>query len=290
MVGRITDQYLKDLVEQGLLDECYQSLVTARRWLWAMIELAPNPESFQRAASDVHRGIDQIVGFYVDYCRESQWLGPPRESGGIDVLIILACKDTDVLRRRVQGCRDLIEVNPQTILVLCGGGFNASRTESDAMLASFREMNLQVRRVVQEEDSIDTIGNAVFSNLILRREGLLEDGARIVVASSAFHMVRSHNLFRKVYGPGFDISGFLVRTTDDEGKLAKLAAHELSSDSRSSRDIFSFPDLLDFRYGTREIAPGSVVTLFYQLICNHDFYRFRYDLVRRYSEVLLNEE
>lgn len=86
------------------------------------------------------------------------------------------------------------------------------------------------------------------------------------MVTSAFHAARSLNIFRKVFGKRYQLGVAAVRTSGNEDEQSHCAAHELASDSRSSREIFSMEDFADVDYARRPIAAGDDISIFYQLM------------------------
>ena len=172
------------------------------------------------------------------------------------------------------------------ILYSAGGGFDPINTEAEFMNQMLNEKNFSRERVISEDDSIDTIGNALFSKLKLKQQKLLPEKARLLVVTSAFHAVRSLNIFRKVYGPNYDIAVAPIKTVFDSERQIELVAHELSSDNMSTREIFSLRDYGDIEGNMGQLTPGDEKSIFFQLLLNHDFYMHRYDLTRKYADVL----
>nr|VFK62325.1 MAG: Uncharacterized SAM-binding protein YcdF, DUF218 family [Candidatus Kentron sp. UNK]VFK70420.1 MAG: Uncharacterized SAM-binding protein YcdF, DUF218 family [Candidatus Kentron sp. UNK] len=87
-------------------------------------------------------------------------------------------------------------------LILVSGGTLPWRKvppETEAMRAFLEELGVPARAVVSEPASINTHENALFSKQILDKKGIHE----ILLVTSAFHMMRSAAVFRKV---GFKVT------------------------------------------------------------------------------------
>jgi uncharacterized SAM-binding protein YcdF (DUF218 family) len=140
-------------------------------------------------------------------------------------------------------------------------------------------------RLTPEEDSLETIGNALFGKFVLLDREFLRPGDRIVVLTSAFHAPRSLTIFRRVFGPDHEVAAVTVDTTRGAEEEIRLAAHELGTDARSSREIFGLTDPLTGT--TSPVAPGDHATLFCLLLLHHDLYRHRHDLRRKYGARLV---
>ncbi len=272
------------LVEQGTLDDYYQALTAGIEWLNRLAALNPRMKSITPARQRFEGKCAAIRRFYQKYFSTHRVLGDAQAAEHPDIVFILACKDIKVMRQRVEGTLPAIQGNPDARIVLCGGGFDPSTTEADVMRKVLVEHGLSDRDIVTESDSIDTVANAVFAKLRLRMEDKLPNEGNLLVATSAFHATRSLNIFRRVFGPEYRIAALPVKMTTADTETERLAAHELRTEERSTREIFGMTDFLTGM--TENVDADDEVTLFYQLVLHHDFYRHRYDLLRAYAPVL----
>ena len=112
-----------------------------------------------------------------------------------------------VARARVQRGVELFESGVAPRLILSGRcGLSAAEpavTEAAAMAAYAEEFGVPRAALFLEDDAKDTLGNAYFT-----RERFLEpnDWTSIRVVTSDFHMSRAAWCFRKILGPGYDVS------------------------------------------------------------------------------------
>lgn len=275
-----------ELLETGLLDEHYKSLDNAIAWINRLAGVHLSPDIFAAPLAQLETKRDEILDFYLDYFESHETIGSIDELLHPDYIFILACKDTRIMARRVDAARSVI-TRSEAPVVLCGGGFSPFETEADIMFDILTDAGIPKDRLYREDDSIDTVANAVFAKLLMRQQGLLSPEGTLVVVTSDFHVPRSKNIFEKVFGPGYRVSLVAAATDFSRSMKKSLAAHELSSDSRSSGDIFCIRHPANIHEKPLEqITPGDEVTLFYQLILMHDFYKNRYDLIRKFKDVL----
>lgn len=112
-----------------------------------------------------------------------------------------------VARARVERAVELFErgVAPRLILSgRCGlSGPEPSVTEAAAMAEHAAGFGVPRSALFLEDDAKDTLGNAYFT-----RERFLEpnDWTSIRVVTSDFHLSRAAWVFRKILGPGYDVS------------------------------------------------------------------------------------
>ena len=112
-----------------------------------------------------------------------------------------------VARARVERAVELFEWGVAPRIILSGRcGLNAEEpavTEAAAMAAYAAEFGVPRAALFLEDDAKDTLGNAYFT-----RERFLEPNGwtSIRVVTSDFHLSRAAWVFRKILGPGYDVS------------------------------------------------------------------------------------
>ncbi len=283
----LDEEELRDLIDDGQLDEHFRALGDGAAWLTELAAVHPEPTEFLAAASRLVEQQHEILRWYQRFFSVTELVGEPAACEAPDFIVVLACRTVALMKDRVQAAIPLIAEHPDACVVLSGGGFDPLETEARLMQRTLEAEQVVCPRLLLEEDSIDTVGNAIFTRLRLRQEGLLTEPARLVIVTSDFHAVRSLNIFRKSFGAGCEIAVVPVATARDLDEELDLAAHELMTDSRSSAEIFCLRDFFAERLAP--IAPGDDRALFLQLLLHHDLYKHRYDLVRKYGSVLLDE-
>lgn len=282
----LPEQEMNRLVESGWLDEYFGNILEAIEWLQKMQRLHPSPEPLTTLQDKLQARKQSILKFYQTYFTTHAVLGNRKAAEKPDFLFILACLGSETLQKRVEGALPYIERHPDAHVVLCGGGFDPVLTEVQRMRAFLADHPLPASRLTSEEDSLDTIGNAVFAKLRLKQKKLLPKKARFLISTSGFHAVRALNVFRKVFGPDYAVAVLPIKTIFDDERRLKRVEHELKSDKLSSLEIFSLADFLDLKGGAKEVSPGNEITLLFQMILHHNLYRYRFDLIRKYADVI----
>lgn len=286
LVKKLSQKTMTELLKNGRLDEYYGDILEAIDWLNKIENLHPNSKPYTDIKQKLNLQREHILIFYQKYFNTHSVIGSKIAYNKPDLIFALACRGKEMVSMRLEGALPFAQRHEDARLILCGGGFDPVYTEAQIMQQLLVKKNFPRDRVVFEEDSIDAIGNALFSKLKLKQQNLLPQKARLLVVTSAFHAVRSFNILRKVYGPNYDIAVAPVKTVFDNDRQIKLVAHELASDNLSSRQIFSLRDFADIEGGMGQMTPGDHKSIFFQLILYHDFYRHRYDLVRKYVDVV----
>ena len=200
-------------------------------------------------------------------------------------------------------------------IVFSGAGYSAQDTEAAQMKSIFMQEIMSVAysgsseeeitqkdiedsfHFVLEEFSLDTVGNAVFVRLLLEEMNIPSNRSLLVITST-FHALRSLKLFQKVFGKecvsvlpvnttGVHMMEELSKSLSADASVAaspslSLAEKELQGEARSLKEIFSLNS-------TFPIHEGDVTSILYQLLTQHGLYKFRYDLLRRFSPLLENK-
>ncbi len=274
----------------GALDEHYQVLESVLAWLHRLIPIHVEPELFTDVIRKLDRKREEILDFYLTYFEDNDVIGDSDVLYHADYIFVLASKHMEILLDRARHAVRFIRNRPKAIIILCGGGFMCQQTESEQMLAFLQsqdDLGLTPERVVIEDDSIDTVGNAVLSKLKLRQKKLLAPSGKLMLVTSDFHAIRAIHIFRRVYGSGYSIALARVPSNYTAEKKRQFAAHELKSDSESCRGIFSINYFVGMALRPHDsIKLGDERTYFYQMILEHEYYRHRYDLIRKYQDVL----
>jgi hypothetical protein len=157
--------------------------------------------------------------------------------------------------------------------------------------------------IVLEEDSLDTLGNALFTWLTLKREGkrygLVNTSEnklrRLLIVTDGIHAPRSYDIFRRVFAfrtvgsEAEDAPNIAVKvvTPPEIGEnVIQVALDHMKSEAKTNNEIFRLSNPL--ASGFDVIGNGHVRSIFSQMIRLHELYRGRWDLVRKYHSCLEN--
>ena len=118
------------------------------------------------------------------------------------VIVVLGCKivqcdnPTPMMKGRVDA---LIKIENPHIIILSGGYTNPHCNMSEAMMMKryMEKNNFNTADVILEERSMDTIGNAVYSKILLSEMNTKYDN--ITLITSCFHMNRASNIFEYIF-------------------------------------------------------------------------------------------
>lgn len=103
-----------------------------------------------------------------------------------------------IMRQRLKAAQELMERNPQVIVILSGGqGEDESVSEARCMYDTMVEMGADPERLLLEENSFDTRDNLTLSNAIIEAQGGTDKP--IALITSEFHQRRA-NFIAKLLG------------------------------------------------------------------------------------------
>lgn len=194
-----------------------------------------------------------------------------------DAVVVLGCQNEEELAARVDAAARLIEsagARHVPLVILSGGARYRGGTEA-SVLAGRLARKLHGRavqaRFIEETESLDTVGNALFSAYALVGRPVRE----VVLVTSDFHASRSLMYFERTLPAGCHVTAVGARPhprTDVE--IARRAAHERASATQSFADIFDAPPAL---------ARGDLAGLLARVVERHKYYLGRRDLLARHG-------
>lgn len=122
---------------------------------------------------------------------------------------------------RARAAADVARAHPEAAIICSGShgvGRKPRRSEAASMADLIAAEGIDQRRIFLEDQSRDTIGNAVFVG-----ERYLRTTAPrpVYVVTSPFHVERSVETFRFVLGPAWDIEGVASAPAPDDAERAR---------------------------------------------------------------------
>lgn len=182
-----------------------------------------------------------------------------------DVVVVLGCQNSVELEARVAGAARLLaglrgRARPR--VVLSGGAPLSGRTEADVLAERLeqrvRERSVR-RRFLRERRSLDTVGNALFTALLLRERGVAAH--RVLVVTSGFHAHRAGAVFEHVLGPRVAVAVVSAGEPLRGDRLGRRVRSERDSERRTRRELFA------------GVAPGDLDALSGRVRRLHALYR-----------------
>ena len=118
---------------------------------------------------------------------------------------IIGTKVTPLLAARIERGIELLQHNPDALLIMSGGqGAGEDIPESQAMAAYAVGKGVAPNRIILEQKSMSTEENLMFS-----KEFMVKENARIVIVTTAYHVFRALLLARQ---QGIKCIGFGAKT------------------------------------------------------------------------------
>ena len=277
--------YLHQLRADSALDEHYTNLLDAEQLLKQLAAFYPSEDS-EKARQKLLKFQEEVINFYLSSFQNFAHVGSEEAYQHPDIIIGLGCKQPN-LELRGEGLVKLAKDHPKVNLLLSGAGYALDNAESRWLGAFLKESGVPSERMLYEEDAMDTIGNAVFSKLYLKKLGQLPDIKHIIVLTSGFHANRTLNIFQKVFDADTKVAVAGVGANNASELIRQRVIGELKSDAVSSEQIFRNRNFFETSsLQSEDIPEGDEVALFYQLLMNHGLYKRRFDLLRKYKSVL----
>ncbi len=116
---------------------------------------------------------------------------------------------------------ELAREHPKAAIICSGShgvGRKPRRSEAASMADLIVDHGIERERIFLEEESRDTIGNAVY---VAERYLSAATPRRLYVVTSPFHLERSVETFRLIFGPAWEIVGAPSAPALDDGERAK---------------------------------------------------------------------
>ncbi|WP_306055558.1 YdcF family protein [Natronococcus wangiae] len=158
------------------------------------------------------------------------------------------------LQQRVETGIDALRATDASYLFCSGGQGNEAiaRTESEVMQEYALSQDVDEERILTEDESVDTIGNAYYTRRLLADHGI--DPETIVLVTSDYHMERALYVFEQCFGDAVTLDPKMCETSITD---------VLSYDERRlerTRDFFE------------PVAPGDLEMIEQRLVDEHDCY------------------
>ncbi len=312
---------IEDIFNGARADEIIHALVRSEDWLKGHVSKATMSRKDQevllgRIVSAKNRLVKQYSQavtqhYYPTNAMQAIYKKP-------EVIIVLGCKDGDQQTRRVEAALSVVEnlgaTRRPVTMVLSGGGSGHEQSEAQVMFDMLQSRLAQATKlrskpgmwtisrrgyakvmVMLEEDSLDTLGNAVFSWLLLKLNGYKLLGSdknrlkRLVLVTDGMHAPRSYDVFRRVFAFRTDASKtpsgpqIVVRTAEKkESEDERTALEHLRSESQTNNEIYRLVNPL--HNGFDVIDDGHVRSILGQMLRLHKLYLHRWDLARKYQQ------
>ena len=266
-----------DAAEPALAD-LYGAIKGENRWAARLKPMLGDDPLITRACAVLDGQARQILAF----CRqrlEPGFLGEAEAFRAPDLIVILGASPA-ALEGRLQVALGLAERFPSVPIIASGGGRTLA-SEAEGMTRFLVDHGVPPGQLFREDLSLDTVGNAVFSKLLIQEHGLAH--AKVLVVTSAFHGLRSLFLFRKVFGPASAVAVALARNPEGAAELERRLDDELTQLSATARNMFQLSPEAGTEFGAGSRFDGDERAILDQMLLDHDLYKYRWELARRFN-------
>lgn len=127
------------------------------------------------------------------------------------IMVILGCQvkpwgPSILLQDRINKAADYLQDHPDVIVVASGGqGPDEHISEAQAIYEGLVEQGIDANRILQEDQSYNTIQNLRNSMELLEKSGYdMEDD--MIVVSNGFHLTRVRMLWNRIHGDDDNLS------------------------------------------------------------------------------------
>lgn len=148
---------------------------------------------------------------------------------GMELIIVLGSRipSTEIHEELKKRLDLAISVATTGSKILLSGGLTnpeLQKSEAKVMMEYITSRGIPESSVILEEKSLDTIGNGIFSAIIVKK---IPKPEIIRIISSCYHMKRSEFIFTRCLGPSFNLDfshcSPFTRKDIDENKSMKMA-------------------------------------------------------------------
>ncbi|MES2355110.1 MAG: YdcF family protein [Pseudomonadota bacterium] len=215
--------------------------------------------------------------FYSSY-EDKSYIGDLRAYKRPDVIVMLGAIRS-VSEQRLERTLALARQFPEASIVMSGRG-RGVYLDAAAMKDYLIANGVTADRLISEEDSLDTIGNAVFTKLILRESAISR--SNILLVTSDFHGPRAVYLFSAIFGPHYHVAAALQPFSNSSPELMVRIIHaELTQIATFANQMLTLPALPGAIASTS--LHGDESAVLFQMLLNHDLYQSRWEIAHRYG-------
>lgn len=271
------------ITKRRRLDELYMALTRGQNWTRSC---NPPNELLQQKLNTLSKDLENaktyLIVRYISEAISRLFVGNDDAAKSPDIVFVLGCVKKDEQESRVLSCATFLKeliVKKQglpTAIVLSGGGSDPNITEAKQMADTLMQKMTNLCEtfcndiLLFEEDSLDTVGNAVFGQLTLIGAKMyspsdpvypdLSGAKKICVFTSDYHAHRALGLFQRVFHNSL-VAVRYARQSANINDLAELAIRQLDSEARANSETFSLQNPVTGM--SMSITEGHVQSLFF---------------------------
>lgn len=225
---------------------------------------------------------------------------PANEQYRPDGIIVLGAKSgLGILESRLDSAYELSIQYPDIPIILSGKGRDPSEVESLFMSKYLIKKGLLESRIYIEDESLDTVGNAVFSYFIISENTDLKERKNWLVVTNNYHSMRAAFNFKNIFPKDYNISVFLspllpsgMQHQEEDSIFYNLVRDEIKSSS--NRQFIAL--LKSNRYNKEtnafisEDITGNTCLIFIEMLSSHNLYQNKVDYYTKKYPQCINQE
>jgi len=266
----------------GSLDGQFKYIFNEIKWL-REIKFITKEREHKELLDTLEKLRDEVLQHYFHFFRENIQIDDGYINFAPKVIIIMAgSPNKSFIKERVERTVSALKDYPDAKILVSKAGEKHTPEELRDLLS--REGNIEKDRILLETDSLDVMGSALFTKLLLKQNDKISAIKDILIIASPYQIINSTSLFQKIYGDNFrirvashSISGIDFTEIDQERETSltfrkNLVLKELGK-------LYGYSQLLDIG----KFIKGDESYFFFQMLIYHDLYRSKFYLLRKYG-------
>ena len=274
------------------LFKLYDGIENEKKMLNHLNQVVPNAET---TITHLNLQQEQLVDKVTDIVSKQteHFIGDTTASRSPEGIIVLgATPGIGVLESRLDAAYQLTLKFPNIPVLLSGKG-RGEQSESQYMSQYLIKKGVDTNRLILENYSLDTVGNAEFSFFEMQKNILSQNAQAWIIITSEFHALRSLYTFREIFPDNYQFAVLLAPAlTEDTANSLPVTIRDMVKKEISSSSNNQFQALLTYpsykksqhQFETQPTAKQPCSILF-EMIQKHGLYnKNAAEIAHRYPE------
>ena len=208
---------------------------------------------------------------------------PPQKNYKPDGLIVLGAKNgLGILESRLDIAYTLSLLDPEIPIIVSGKGRDKTFIEAKYMSDYLIKKGVDAKRIYMENESLDTVGNAIFSQFLISKTPQLKDKKDWLVITNNYHAMRSGYIFKNVFSTDYHVSLYYAPLLPEGQKNENedVIFKRLVTDEIKSKSTAQFTDLLKIKeYNQKKdkfinsMVSNETCSIFINMLSKHGLYK-----------------
>lgn len=212
-----------------------------------------------------------------------------------DGIIVLGAKSgLGILESRLDSAYALSLKYPDIPVVLSGKGRDPSEVESTFMSNYLIKKGVLASRIYIEDDSLDTVGNGVFSYFLISKYQKLKTKKNWLIVTNNYHSMRALFNFEKIFPEKYNFAVFLapllpsgMTHPDEETIFYNLVLDEIKTDSNHQFVELLKSNVYDKQKNIfyQKNITGKTCEIFTEMLYSHGLYKNNVEYyIKKYNQ------